>query len=138
MPALVTHDMRAKVAIGTFGISLMAEPRLQIQYNDHRDYVIFTGQIEEPAPSIGLNVSRVYHNEFAQRQSFPGNVMQQLKGVFCNRLIVIIVGNHSAAGVGGENLCRFEMLMRERCLTAAGGTDENYERQFRYCDLHVR
>jgi hypothetical protein len=53
--------------------------------------------------------------------------VKEVECVACGRLIVLVIGDERSTEVGGDNLCRQEVLSGKRRLAATGWADEKDE-----------
>ncbi len=99
LAALIPHNVRAEVAVGTVNVSVLADSLWQIEDNNHRDNVILTSQLEQTSSSIRLNIRRIHDHQLSESQTFPGNVVQKLESVFRYSLVILVIRHHSATSI---------------------------------------
>jgi hypothetical protein len=132
---LVSDDVRAEVPVGAGTVALPAHGFGQVEdYGDGQD-VVLAGEGDERFSRLLLHVRRVHDHEPAGGQALGGYKVQDLEGIFCCGLVVLVVGNQAAAEVRGEDLRGLEVTLREARLARARGPDKSDEAEVRYGDL---
>ncbi len=66
----------------------------------HRQAMQFPSKLHQRLTSLRLHVRGVRNCQMPQRQPFPGDEMQQLERLVGHGLVVLVVAEHSPAGVG--------------------------------------
>ena len=78
--------------------------------------MVLARECNEWLARLWLHVCGINHCQFAGCQTLGGNEVQDLKGIFCRRLVVVIIRNQRAAEIGGDDLSRFEVCGGKRRL----------------------
>ena len=128
--ALLSDDAQTEVSVGAVTVSFVAELGRHVEYECDGEAVEPTGQGDEGSSGFGLDVGCVDDGEASGGESFGGDEVEDLEGVVGGGLVVFIVGDESAAVVGGEYFRGLEVFMREGGLSGAGGADEGDEGEF--------
>jgi len=84
---------------------------------------------DERCPAFRLDVGRIDDGEPTEREPLADEIVEQLERVGSGGLVVLVVGDHPATGIGRDDLRRQKVATRERALTGAAGADEDDERQ---------
>ena len=108
----------------------------QIQHDGNAVDILLSGQIKDLFPRRLLYVRRIDYCRFHQVQAFVCRIKEQVKSLTGNFLVVLIVGNHGAEVVGGENLRREKVFPCKGCFSAGSGSDQGHKREFRYFYTH--
>jgi hypothetical protein len=124
---LLTNDVWTKIAIGSQLVSILTNSIRNIEHERYWNNVVLARERYERPSSFRLHVGGIDDRELAGGEPLGGDEVQDLEGVFGRSLIVLVVRNQRAAGVGGDNFRRFKVLRRKRRLTTAGWTDEDDE-----------
>ena len=107
----------------------------QVQHDGDREAVVLAGQCDQRLAGLGLDVGGVDDSQPPEGEALGGDEVQDLEGVVRDRLIVLVVADHSPAGVGGQDFGGQEVLAGERGLAGAAGADQDDEGQLGDTDL---
>ncbi len=124
---LLPDDVRPEVPVLPAAVPLFADLLGQVEDQGHRKAVVFPSKLDERLAGLGLDVGGVHDGQFAQGQTLPGDEVQQLECLVGHGLVVLVVADHSPAGIGREDLRRQEVLAGEGALARAAGADEDDE-----------
>ncbi len=83
------------------------------------------GQVDQLLPGLRLDVGGVDDRQPTGREPLAGDVVEHVEGVAGGGLVVGVVRDQTAAGVGGQHLGRPEVPGGEAGLAGAGGADEH-------------
>ena len=129
LAALAAEHVRAEVPVRAAGVALRAELLRQVQDDRHRQHVVRAGQHDELAAGFGLHVGRVDDGEAAAGQPLARDVVQQLERGRRGGLVVLVVGDQTAAEVRGDHLGRLEVRAGERRLAGTGRAHQDDQAQ---------
>ena len=116
--------MRAEVAIRPIPIAVLAETLGQVEDDRDRQEMVLAREANERSARFRLHVRRIDDGQPSTRHPLPGDVVEQLERVARRVLGVLVVGDETAAEVGGNDLGREEVRARERRLAGARRADE--------------
>ena len=102
-----------------------------VEHDRDRQDVVVAGELHERRAVLALDAGRVDDGEPAGAQPDRGDVVQDVEGRRGRRLVVLVVGDQTAADVAGQHLRRPEVPAREGALAAAGDADQHDQRQVR-------
>ena len=86
---------------------------------------------------LGTEVGRVDDREAAGGEALGGDVVEHVEGIGGGGLVALVVGDHPAVVVGGEDLGRGELPGREAGLAGAGSAHQHDEREVGDRQAHV-
>lgn len=123
---LLPDDVLSEISIRSLFVSILANSLTEIENDGNWNHVVLACECDERLARLGLDVSGVDYCQFAGRETFGGDEVQDFEGVFGGRLVVLVVRNEPAAEVGGDDFGWFEVCGGKRRLTTAGRTDEDH------------
>lgn len=99
------------------------------QVEDDRDgqHIVLPGQLHQLAAALRLDVGGVDDGQPSRGQALARDVVKDVEGVPAGALVVLVVGDESAAEVRGDDLGRFEVSAGEGGLARATRPDEDDE-----------
>lgn len=109
---LISHHVRPKLPIRSAGIALVTEPFRHIENDGDREDVVLARDLDQRFAGFRLNVRCVDHREPATAQALVGDRMNQIEGLSGRGLIILIVSDEAAAGMGRDNLRGEKVLAR--------------------------
>jgi hypothetical protein len=98
--------MRAELTVGTFLITILANPFGKIEDDSYGEKVIFLRESDERLARFKLDIGRVDNGKPSARKSLTNDSVQQVECVAGSRLIVLIICDQTATKVRRDNLCR--------------------------------
>ena len=133
---VVAHHVRPVLPVRPRLVALEADVLAGVEHDGDRQRVIFPDEAHEVRPVLLAHVGGVDDGELAPLQPRLGDEMEQREGIGCRVEAVLVVLHHAAAGVGGDDLGRLEMPVRERRLAGAGGADQHDQAEVGDGDPH--
>lgn len=133
---LLTDDVGAERPVGAAFVAVVAEPFGEIEDDCDRERVVLAGDLHQRGPGFGLDVRGIDDGQPPPRKPLGRDGVQQIEGVERGGLVVLVIADEPAAGVGGEDFRRAEMQAGKRTFARAARADENDKREFRDRDQH--
>jgi hypothetical protein len=136
--ALAAQHVRAELPVRSGGVAVGAHPLRQVEHDRDGQHVVRAGQLDQLAAVVRLHVRGVDDGQPAGGQPLAHDVVQQLERLRGGGLVVLVVGDHPAAGVAGDHLGGPEVGAAERRLARPADPDEHHQAQRRHGDLPAR
>jgi len=134
--ALPAEHMRAELPVRSRGVAPLADRLGDIEHDRDRQQVMTPGELDEWLARLGLDVGRVDDREPAGLEALAGDVVERVERRLGRRLVVLVVGDQAAEGVGRQHLGGQEVAARERRLAGPGRAHEDDQGQGGDLELH--
>jgi hypothetical protein len=124
---VVMDDPLAKLAVGAGLVALDADAFVDVEDEHHRQHIMLARGADERGAVLRLDAGGVHHDQSPQTQAQPGDIMQRLEGGCRHGLVVRVVADDAAKGIGAEYLRRLEVASREGALAGASRANQGDE-----------
>ncbi len=114
-------------AVGAGRVALGAHLLGDVEHDGDGQHVVPLRQVDQLPPGLLLDAGGVDDGAAAGGQALAGDVVQYVEGVTGGALVVLVVGDQTAAEVRGDDLGGLEVAPGEGGLARAGGADEHHE-----------
>ena len=128
---LAFHDLGTEIPVGAGRGAVLADALGQVQDDGHRQHVVRTGELDEPAPGLALHVRGVDDRQMTAVEPLPGDEMQDVEGRRGGGLVVLVTGDESPAVVARQHLERREVVSGEGGFARTAHPDQADQRQLR-------
>ena len=81
-------------------------------------------------PCVGLNIGGIDHRQPSSHQALCGDETQHFERVFRGDLVVYVVGNQPAAGVGRRTSVGLKCFFAKLDLPQPDGSNQNHKGEF--------
>ncbi len=113
---MLVDDVSPEVPVRALPIAFVAGLLRDVEHDRQGENVVFAGQVYELLPVFGVDVRGIDNRQPFVFEALSGDVVQQIKRIVCDGLVVFVVRDHGPAMIGAEHLGRLEVLSRERGL----------------------
>ena len=124
---LLPDHVRPEVPVLPATVSLLADLLGQVEDQGHRKAVVLPSKLDQRLAGLGLDVGGIHDGQMSQGQPLSGDEVQNLECLVGRRLVVLVVADHSTAGIGRKHLRGQEVLAGKGALARAAGADEDDE-----------
>jgi hypothetical protein len=100
---LLPNDVRPEIPIDSRTIALLAETCRKIEYDRNTEHVRFASKLDKALSVFSLDIRCVDNAQSACSQAFPRYVVEKVESIRRCSLVILIVGNQSAAEIGGKD-----------------------------------
>lgn len=114
-------------AVGAGRVAFGTHLLRHVQHDGDGQHVVLLRQLDQLTAGVLLHAGGVDHRATAGREPLARDVVQDVEGVPCRALVVLVVGDQTSAEVGGDDLGGLEVAVGERGLAGPGRTDQNDE-----------
>ena len=109
VPVLPGDDVIAEVAVGPLPVALDRDRLGDVDDDRVDQHVVAPGQLDQRCASGLLHVGGVDDRQQAAAQPGADDVVEDVEGVRCGGLVVLVVGDQAAAEVAGDDLGGLEV-----------------------------
>ena len=121
---MVAHHVGAELPVRSKRVAFVAELARHVEDEADGQRVEALRQGDQGAAVLRADIGRVDHGQTPRRHALGGNEVDQVEGVARGGLVVLVVGDQAAAGVGGDDLGGLEVAAREGRFAGARGSDQ--------------
>lgn len=100
-------------AAGTLPVARQADVRRRVEDEQAAVVAEVTRLRAQAEARIGTQRGAISHREASQVQALLYDVVEEVKGVAVDLLVVLVIADHSATVIGRDDACWYEALRRE-------------------------